>query len=240
MKTSIFNCAIIFEYRWSLCALLVTMSLALISTSVLAQSDEQSVEDFVGASYHHGLPVEQAERYGAEAVPVLLSMLKKSEHKAAWPNIVFMLGLLNDESAAEPLIEFLENRFTGEVDNITYRALVAVPGSLGLLSKGSESKAENYLIQGLDLKRWNQDRIKWRYPALGIEQIPLLLTQLSISSVATTGTEKSLQQLEKFKAKLQQESSHSYPTLLPKIDEAIRINKMVKEHGRSALLEVDK
>lgn len=206
-----------------------------LSSRALAQRPD--LREFVRIRYHHGLPVEQARGYGSDAAPVLLEMLRDERDRDAWPNIVHMLGLLGNPAASQPLIDFLENRFEGAVDDTTYRALVMAPQSLGMIARGPDSEPQKYLVTGLAQEAWQERNLSWTYPALTPEDRSILMVKLSAGGVGVIGTPDSLKALQDLRDRLTATPGRLQQSVLPSVQDAILVNRIVQEDGRGVLFD---
>lgn len=203
--------------------------------SALASTD---LEVFVTTHYHHGVPVDQARKFGKKAVPQLIRFLEDEKFKQAWPNIIVMLGLLEDEKAVQPLVNFLEKKFTGPVDDITYQALVVVPNSIALASAGKNAEAEEYILKGMENNNWRQKgKIRWSYKLLSEDDQPLLLRKLSIEAAGKIGTEKARDALQKIKQDSLKERQRVQKILIPSIDKALVQHQRISSGDRRSLFE---
>lgn len=164
---------------WMLCVLCATAEPAV----------EDVVHQVVRAAYYHGLPYQLAHGLGPEAVPTLLELLERDEEREHWANVVTVLGMIGDDRATEPLIDFLERRFTGRVDGAAYRALLEVPASLGLLARDPSSRAFAYLVDGTSLEAWQGRALPWVVPPLQPADRDLLMLRRSIVGLGFSGTE---------------------------------------------------
>ena len=206
-----------------------------LSSRALAQRSD--LKEFVRTHYYHGLPAEQARRFGPEATPVLIEMLRDEQEREAWPNIVRMLGLLENPAASQPLIDFLENRFDGTVDDTTYRALVLAPGSLGMIARGPDSKPQKYLMTGLTREVWQERRLSWTYPTLTPDDRSILMVKLSAGGVGVIGTPGSLKALEDLRDRLTTTPGRFQQSVLPSVQDAILVNRIIQEDGRKVLFD---
>jgi hypothetical protein len=91
------------------------------------------VRRLVTGSYVHGLPYDKARALGPLALPVLEKLLRDPSMKRDWTNVVTAIAYVGDPQGYRLLRDFLWNRFTGEVDNATWRALLAVPNVMGVI-----------------------------------------------------------------------------------------------------------
>ena len=61
------------------------------------------------AGLHPRDPHEEARRYDALAVPVLLAMLRDPMEEEFWVNVAVLLGSIGDERAVEPMISLIQS-----------------------------------------------------------------------------------------------------------------------------------
>jgi hypothetical protein len=112
------------------------------------------VQDFVRQTFVHGVPYEDASRYGAAAVPTLLAMLSDPSQAQYWPNIVVVLGMIGEEAAVEPLISFIQAG-GGKPGATQYRARTSALMSLGyIVNKTGSPRALAYLRDGVRPETW--------------------------------------------------------------------------------------
>ncbi len=148
---------------------------------------EELLADTVRSTHHHGISYTAARSFGPEAVPFLLKMLQDEGEKAWWANVVNLLGMIGDPRATDPLIQFLEKRFQGTVDDPTWNALLAVVQSLGFLAEDPKSKAFVYLRDGIQAEAWRGRGLAWTYPTLGKGDREVLLAKLAINGLGISG-----------------------------------------------------
>jgi HEAT repeat protein len=123
------------------------------------------IRAFVHQFFVHGIPYEEAMRYGAHVVPTLLDMLADPREAHAWPNIVLVLGMLGDERAVSPLIALIEQHPGGEIDAFQYDAKRHAILGLGyLVNKNGNQQALAYLRDGADPSSWVARGIAWTSP----------------------------------------------------------------------------
>ena len=136
------------------------------AAGMTAQAEPQSasagdVQSFVRQVFIHGVPYEEARRFGREAVPVLLAMLQDPSEQAHWANIVVVLGMIGDPSAVEPMITFIQSA-GGEQDRARSSAVM----SLGyIVNSSGDARALNYLIEGATPSTWAQRSVRGLAPS---------------------------------------------------------------------------
>jgi hypothetical protein len=140
------------------------------SLSAAAATNEPSsdIRDFVRRFFIHGIPYEEAMRYGPEAVPTLLDMLADPKEELASQNIVIVLGMLGDRRAVTPLISLIEQSPEGELGDFRYEAKRNAILGLGyLVNRSGNGRALSYLRDGLDPSFWAARGITWTSPEHG-------------------------------------------------------------------------
>lgn len=113
-------------------------------------SGPMDVRDFVQQTFIHGVPYEEASRYGSSAVPTLLAMLRDPAEEQYWPNIVVVLGMIGDEQAVEPLISFIQSFI--QPSGQDERADVAWLHH----QQDGQSEALNYLRESVRPETWTE------------------------------------------------------------------------------------
>jgi hypothetical protein len=97
--------------------------------------------------------------------------------------------MIGDARATGPMIEFLERRFSGEVDSVTYGALLQVIPSLGFLAHDTTGRAFGYLREGTSLAAWRNRKLAWTFPALRAGDLEILMVKLDILGLGISATE---------------------------------------------------
>ncbi len=192
--------------------------------------EPMDIEEFVRQVYIHGVPYEEANKYGAPVVPTLLKMLKDPKEQDHWSNIVVTLGMIGDESAVEPMIEFIEEGKKGTPSRSRRKAMGSAVTALGyLINKSGSRKALDYLIKSLtpqaraegflaaitDLfgttAEWDKDLSKYAVMGLALSGHPRAATALkSIRKPPKSSDDRAAKEM---------------------IDEALRTNKEIADKG---------
>ncbi|MEM7588178.1 MAG: hypothetical protein AAF560_32620 [Acidobacteriota bacterium] len=206
-------------------------------SSLAAAPARADVYQVVRGTYYHGLPYELGHSLGPKAVPTLLELLAKPEEREHWANIITVLGMIGDDRATESLVEFLERRFEGKVDPATYRALLEVPTSLGLLARDPSSRAFAYLREGTSLEAWKDRRLSWASASLEREKRDLLMVRRSITGLGFSGTEAAREHLRGLQSSL--EDTSLARVVQHDVSEAIEMSERVEELGYERVLNGD-
>lgn len=126
----------------------------------------KDVREFVRRTYFHGVPYDQASQYGRAAVPVLAAMLKDAKEAPYWSNVAITLCMIGDESAAKPVIEFIDEGAEAELSASDYAAKSNAVMALGYLVNKCQSRdAFTYLKASLRPGIGAERKIKWLGPA---------------------------------------------------------------------------
>ena len=90
-------------------------------------------------------------------------MLWNYEDAQYWPNITTVLGLIGDDAAVVPLIDFVRGRDSDtEWSTAVYRGRASAIPALGyLVNKSGNAKAMKYLLKSVDPQIWIEREIPW-------------------------------------------------------------------------------
>lgn len=142
--------------------ILLLQPLGVLTPNLTAQAVD--IREFVRRTYIHGLPYEEASRYGPSVVPALLAMLDAPGEEPHWTNIVAVLGIVGDDRVVKPLQDFASEG-VGELSHPQYRAKNSVPVALGYLGhKTGNREALDYLLASLDPNVWDGRGFAWASP----------------------------------------------------------------------------
>jgi hypothetical protein len=138
------------------------------------------IREFVRRYWVHGVPYAEALRYDREAVPELVGMLRNTEERPFWSNVVHMIGLLGDREHVDELISFFR-RGEGRLTPGEARAKSAVLFAVGYLQNRNPSPAgQAFLAQNSNP---NQVRAPW----LGTNAGEVQQRQREIARTAAAG-----------------------------------------------------
>jgi HEAT repeat protein len=167
-----------------------------ISVAASPAADQPSdISTFVHQIYIEGIPYEEAIRFDpASAVPILLGMLADPKEEEYWPNIVVTLGMLGDERAVDPLIQFMKEDAAGPLSHSRYKAKTSVVMALGyIVNKNGSKKALEFLIESVDPAVWTRRGIMWKSPYHRTEaERNQQLTIMSILGLGLSGNREAL------------------------------------------------
>ena len=109
---------------------------------------EDSVAGFVQQRFIHSVPYVEAHQLGPRALPILIKLFEDPKYKASWANIALTISYVGEPEGFEAIRSFIMDRFHGEVDLETFRALIAAHTTLGPLAARSPA-ALRYLMNGV-------------------------------------------------------------------------------------------
>ncbi len=147
------------------------------------------VDDLVGKHYMDGVPYAQAHDLGAQALPYLFELLADPDQKLFWVNIIVAIGFIEDSSAVNPLVAFLEAP-EEEVDGFNFRALLSIPYALGCIASNGSPDAIGFLAE----KATGQKGFPLRWTFRG-KQIDQLIEEQSVMALAVSGRPEARQVL---------------------------------------------
>jgi hypothetical protein len=121
---------------------------------------EKRTRDLLLVDYHHGFPYAEVHALGRPAIPYIKAMLSSEANKKHWPNLVTAIGVISRESSFPYLRSLLLERFSGTVDEETFRTLASVPFSMGVLRTSDSLQIRDLLTRGADPAFWQ--RLQWQ------------------------------------------------------------------------------
>jgi hypothetical protein len=211
-----------------------------VSASVVA-GQASDIRTFVHQIYIEGVPYEEAIRFDpAGAVPILLGMLADPREEKYWPNIVVTLGMLGDERAVDPLIQFLKEKATGPLSHSRYIAKTSVVMALGyIVNKNASKKALEFLIDSVDPVVWTRRGIVWKSPHHRTEaERNQQLSIMSILGLGLSGNHTALKFLRSLRRVPATRQAASVRAQIRGVDdilrEAIEANEKIAKSGLAA------
>jgi len=186
------------------------------------------VDDFVHRRYIHGVPYLKAKKLGSEALPTLEAMLRDTSETEHWDIIVTTMGYIGDSSSVVTLVDFIENRFKGEVNSWQCVALLSSIGALGHIAGNGSSSALEYLSKACYVKTWEAKALKWHFRKYSGERLAIVLAKFGVNGLSKSGTERARELL--LNLERHPESAKSESALKPNIEEGLqRIDRIQKE-----------
>jgi hypothetical protein len=208
----------------------VLSALVLLVAGPAYSQDETSTEfagrlaNFVRSSWDHGVPYSDSRAFGVEALPYLHTWLRSDALRPHWSTIVWMIGYIGEPADFDSLRAFLEERFTGEVDEETFGALLSAVHVLGHIAVRS-TPAMTYLRAGTNPAFFS--RIRWSHRSASGSTVRLLLSKLAINAISSTGTPEAEQALKEL-----EQSPHSDRQIF-NITEGLARHKEISRRGRA-------
>jgi hypothetical protein len=161
-------------------------------------------------------------------------MLNDPNEEPYWPNIVVLLGMIGDENALAPMIDFIEARSDGKLSRSHYVAKTSAVMSLGYLVNlaGSEA-ALDYLKRAAQTSTWADSEV-------GVAPFQERTSERNVDfakhawlGLALAGTDEAANSLRQLQAEpLGREAITPAETQLSDlISEALKENRMIAEEG---------
>jgi hypothetical protein len=220
-------------------SMLLGIVISVSASPVAGQTSD--ISTFVHQIYIEGIPYEEAIRFDpASVLPILLGMLADPKEEQYWPNIVVTLGMLGDERAVDPLIQFLKEDAAGPLSHSRYKAKTSVVMSLGyIVNKNGSKKALEFLIDSVDPAVWTRRGIMWKSPYHRTEaERNQQLTIMSILGLALSGNQQALTLLRSLRRVPATRQAASLRAQIPGVDEvlkeAIEANEKIAKRGLAA------
>jgi hypothetical protein len=189
---------------------------------------QSRVEEFVHARYFHGVPYFEAKKLDIKALPILKAMLEDTLQVEYWPTIIMTIGFIGEDSTVDILVDFIENRFEGEVSVNQFGALLTVNCALGHIASGGSERALEYLAKACYVKRWLAKELKWYYGNYSGEKLAILLAKIGVNGLSFSGTDRAKEILNDLQKN--PESAKSAIDLKYNIEEGlVRIRRLQEE-----------
>ena len=147
----------------------------------------------VRGHWDHGIPYGRAQDLGAAALPDLYRLLRDPGERKHWHNAVSAIAFIGEESSFDSLHSFMWGRFAGEVDQDTFRALMAAQAGLGTIASRS-AHAFGYLKACVYPAAWKN--LRWHYKSYKDAKLAELLRSLSIQTLSLTPSAQAGQELQ--------------------------------------------
>lgn len=201
-----------------------------------SNGDNQQIDikEFVHQIFIHGVPYEEAVKYGPEVVPTLLAMLADPADEQQWPNIVVVLGMLGDDRAVDPMIAFIGKDAEGALSDAHYRAKTNAVMSMGyLINKTGNAKALAYLKESVDTKAWAERKVGWTSPYhAATSERDLRLTKMAILGLALSGHPAAAETLRSLQQPAATEAGKKFQAQVSDlVSEALNAHKAIAKEG---------
>jgi hypothetical protein len=189
------------------------------------------VDDLVFKHYMDGIPYPEAHALGPNALPYLLELLENPELKLFWTNIIVTIGFIEDPSAVDPLIDFLE-RAEGEVDGASFRALLSVPYALGCIAAGGGDRSIAYLAD--TIAGSGTAAIQWQFQGKSVKD---LVAEYAVMGLAVSGRPEARQLLQTLhRDAVKQSGRDPRRFLTDTVPQALDLMDRMESRGRAAVL----
>lgn len=188
------------------------------------------VQDFIHKHYLHGINYQTAKALGPTAIPYLVEMLNVPQQKEFWVNIIVTLGFIEDSSAFDALVMYLES-CRGAVDEYTFRALISVPFAIGCIASNGDPGAMRYLINLVDASA--SAPLVWSFQGQDCRR---LLAEKATIGLAVSGRTEARVKLLAMKKQMDKEgvtSTRQY--LIDHVREGLDVMDRIADKGRASV-----
>jgi hypothetical protein len=198
-------------------------------------SAPMDVRDFVRQVFIHGIPYEEASRYDASAVPVLLAMLRDPAEEDFWANVAVVLGVIGDERAVEPMISFIQSDpGPADMSPARYRARTTALMAMGyLVNRTGNQRALNYLQESARPEAWAQRDIKGTAPfQASTSERNVDLSKHAILGLALSGRPEAAQTLRSLQEPASTDAARAFQAQVRDlVSEALNEHQKVTSRG---------
>lgn len=165
---------------------------ALLCSATPAAGQATPIESFVTRLYFEGVPYEEAIRYPATEVPKLLAMLRNPANAPYWANIVGVIGMIGDATAADSLAAYAVGG-AGTISPEEFRARTTAVLALGyIVNRTRDARVLQRLVGDASPATWAGRGVQWRSPATRDDATRNReLAKMAVLGLAVAGTPES-------------------------------------------------
>lgn len=214
-------------------AVALVATLSVMPTGFSAETTESRLDpvSFVCRIYKHGIPYVPARSYTVADVDALLKVLNDPAEKPYWANTLITLGIIGAPRVTQPIIDFLERRFQGEVTLEEFNALLSAPLALGHAAMHGNQAALDYLQQHHTLAAWEEMDPGWTFQRYRGHTRNVLMVKMVIRALAFACQPSSKALLEKMRDSDATEYVELRQHALADITEALEFFEQLAEKG---------
>jgi hypothetical protein len=180
------------------------------------------VLSFVQTMWMHGPPFHRAQDLGSASLSTLYEALRDQNSRRYWSNAVFAIGAIGDTASFDTLLNFIWDRFSGDVDLDTFRALMGAQAAFGTMSARSP-KVLQYLERTSRPVAWRA--IRWRYESNSGDKLSRIMSKMAIQSLSLSASPGAALALNDLRRDLHGGIKPEF------VDEAIANNQRVRSLG---------
>jgi hypothetical protein len=211
-------------------------AVTLVAATVMPQerpAPPMDVREFVRQIFIHGVPFEEASRYGADAVPVLVEMLNDPAEQPYWANIVVVLGMTGEPEAVDPLIEFIEAGEAAGLSREHYTAKTSALMALGyIINATGDEQALDYLRASVNPETWAAKDVGVAPYQTSLVERDYDLSKFAILGLALSGHPEALEILRSLQQPAETEAQRAFQAQVTDVlSGALEEHRKVSEEG---------
>lgn len=128
-----------------------------------AMTKQRAVDTVVGMHRElpRGLLVQKAQAMDPAFADPLLESVLSPEYEADRRHVVFILGLMEEVRAVQPMIHLILRGYQGEVDKARFNTITAALNALGDLARAGSDDALNFLLRHRLPSDWEREGLPW-------------------------------------------------------------------------------
>jgi len=156
------------------------------------------VREFVQRTYIHGVPYEEALRFGSDDGAVLARMLRDPAQEKHWANIAVTMCIIGDADCVDAVLDFIQDDDPPLVSTACYRAKTGAIMALGYaVHRSQDRRCFDFLEQGCSPSFWAENAAWHEAGGSRGAQRDRELSTMAILGLGLAGTPLSRAALEK-------------------------------------------
>lgn len=208
--------------------------LPLFSQEEEIERERMEVTEYVKQIFVHGIPYEEASKFTADDIPPLVRMLEDRNQEEHWVNTVVVLGMIGNDNAVDPLMNFINREVRNTLSDPHYRAKTSAIVSLGyIINKTNNRRAQQFLIESLNPEIWDRRDFRWRSPYhQTAEERNMHLSTMAVLGLALSGTEEAAGALRNLQQPGRTEIEQRFRREVAEtLQEALEANEIIAREG---------
>jgi hypothetical protein len=140
-------------------------------------------------THPRGALIRKAKTMDLAALGPLVEMIRAVDHESNRPQAVFMLGLMGDARAVEPVVDLVLRGYQGELEDWRFGVVINGIGALGDLAGAGSDQALDFLLKHRFPATW---ALGWSYHDMSRESLHRLLSFITLNALGRSGRPEAL------------------------------------------------